>query len=142
MTTPARTPPAVWLRRTLIVLGLAALVHLLAVWATPYIIMRVLMDGSAARGLYQHNQAAFPPPVDAAVKTVVMPSPDLLYSVCAYDLSDGPVRIGANPRLATYWSLALYGANSDNFFVVNDRLSAVIPVNLLVVNGHAGLEVP
>jgi uncharacterized membrane protein len=35
-------------------------------------------------------------------------------------LSDGPVVISAAPWNA-YWSLSLYAANSDNFFVIDDR---------------------
>ncbi len=128
-----------WLRRVVVTLGMATVVHLLAVWAAPYLIMHVLMDGPLSRGMNMHNQAAFPPPVDAKVKTVVMPSPDLLYSVCAYDLSDGPVRISANPQLTSYWSLALYGANSDNFYVVNDRKAAGKPVDLWLLAGNAEL---
>jgi uncharacterized membrane protein len=64
-----------------------------------------------------------------------------LYSVCAYDTTNGPVRITANPALQSYWSIALYGANSDNFFVVNDRTAQGQPVNLWLVsegaNAHA-----
>jgi uncharacterized membrane protein len=112
----------------------AVTVHFLAVWATPYLIMRVLMDGPMARAMNMQNQAAFPPPVNAKVRTVVMPSPDLLYSVCVYDLSAGPVHISANPGLSSYWSIALYAANSDNFFVINDRKAAGKPVDVLLVS--------
>lgn len=129
----------VWLRRVLVTLGMAAAVHLLAVGAAPYLIMHTLMDGPISRGMNMRNQVAFPPPVSAKVKTVVMPSPDLLYSVCAYDLSEGPVRISANPQLTSYWSLALYGANSDNFYVVNDRKAAGKPVDLWLLAGNAEL---
>jgi len=125
-----------WFYRSLTLLATAVIVHLLAVWATPYLIMKVLMEGSDARAMNMQNQAAFPPPVSAKVRTVVMPSPDLLYSACVYDLSNGPVRISANPGLSTYWSIALYGANSDNFFVVNDRRAAGHPVDLWLVSGH------
>lgn len=121
---------AVWLATVI-------LAHLATVWTLPHVIMWVLMDGPQARSLSMHNQAAFPPPVSAKVRTVVMPSPDLLYSVCAFDIRNGPVRIRANPRLSNYWSIALYGANSDNFFVVNDRQTADRPVDLLLVApGH------
>lgn len=118
-------------------LATAALSHIAAVWALPYAIMHVLMDGPQARAMAMHNQAAFPPPVSARVRTVVMPSPDLLYSVCAYDLGKGPVRIQANPQLPTYWSIALYAANSDNFFVLNDRQAQGAPVDILLVSSDA-----
>jgi uncharacterized membrane protein len=121
---------------------MAVVVHLLAVWAVPYLIMHALMQGALVQNKVTHNQAAFPPPVNAKVKTVVMPSPDLLYSVCAYDLTDGPVRISANPQLTSYWSLALYSANSDNFFVINDRQAAHQPVDLWLVADHADQPPP
>ena len=134
-TVPAGKP---WRYPVLSVLGTAVLVHIVAVWFTPYLVMKVLMDGPIAQSMHMHNQAAFPPPVDAKVRTVVMPSPDLLYSVCVYDLAKGPVRISANPRLSSYWSIALYASNSDNFFVVNDQKAAGKAVNLLLVSGPGG----
>jgi uncharacterized membrane protein len=73
----------------------------------------------AATGVY------LPPPTDHTQRRIVMPSPDLLYATCALDLSRGPVRITAEVAHPRYWSVALYGANSDNFFVVNDRSTAV-----------------
>lgn len=134
------TTTRLWFYRTLTLAATAVIVHLLVVWAAPHAIMRVLMDGPAARAMNMHNQAAFPEPVSAKVRTVVMPSPDLLYSVCAYDLTDGPVRVTANPQLSSYWSIALYAANSDNFFVVNDRQAGGKPVDLWLVSdrGESG----
>lgn len=114
-------------------LATVVLSHLLAVWAAPHLIMQVLMNGPTARSMNIHNQAAFAARVTAASRDVVMPSPDLLYSVCAYDLSQGPVHISANPDLPTYWSIALYAANSDNFFVINDRQANGQPVDLWLV---------
>ena len=48
------------------------------------------------------------------------PSPDFAYSACAYDLTDGPLTLRVAPWHA-YWSISLYAANSDNYFVVDDR---------------------
>ena len=123
-----------WFYRTLTLLVTAILVHLLVVWATPRLIMNRLMDGPAAQAMNMRNQAAFPPAVDATARRVVMPSPDLLYSVCVFDVSAGPVRVRANPGLPSYWSIALYAANSDNFFVLNDRQAGAAPVDLWLVS--------
>ena len=123
-----------WFYRLLTLAVTALLAHLLAVWAAPRLIMQVLMHGPMAQKMNMQNQAAFPEPVTARSRSVVMPSPDLLYSVCAYDLSDGPVRITANPQLQNYWSIALYSANSDNFFVRNDRQAQGKPVDLWLVS--------
>jgi uncharacterized membrane protein len=57
----------------------------------------------------------------------------MLYSVCAFDLHDGPVRVQAAPTLTNYWSIALYAANSDNFFVRNDRQTQGRAVDLWLV---------
>ena len=124
-----------WFHRILALIVTAILVHILAVWAAPRLIMQVLMHGPMAQTLNMHNQAAFPPPVTAASRTVVMPSPDLLYSVCVFDVAARPVLISANPNLKSYWSIALYAANSDNFFVINDRKSNGKPVDLWLVSG-------
>ncbi|OYU46777.1 MAG: hypothetical protein CFE44_00290 [Burkholderiales bacterium PBB4] len=134
-----------WFYRGLTLLVTAILVHLLAVWAAPRAIMWVLMHGRVAQTMNMVNQAAFPPPVTAQSRSIVLPSPDMLYSVCVFDLRNGPVRISANPRLPGYWSIALYAANSDNFFVVNDRTAGNRPVDLWLVapqgNGN-GANVP
>jgi uncharacterized membrane protein len=123
-----------WFYRILTLIATAILVHIAAVWAAPRLIMQVLMHGPMAKTMNMQNQAAFPPPVTAASRTVVMPSPDLLYSVCVFDMTAGPVRISANPKLQSYWSIALYAANSDNFFVINDRKADGRPVDLWLVS--------
>ena len=123
-----------WQRWLALGLTVAVLAHLLTVWTLPRLIMREAMTRigketslqaraqapergapSAATGVY------LPPPTDHTQRRIVMPSPDLLYATCALDLSAGPQRITAQVEHPRYWSVALYGANSDNFFVVNDR---------------------
>ncbi len=122
-----------WQRWLALGLTVAVLAHLLTVWALPRLIMREAMTRigeetalqaraqgapSAATGVY------LPPPTDHTQRRIVMPSPDLLYATCALDLRGGPQRITAQVAHPRYWSVALYGANSDNFFVVNDRKTA------------------
>lgn len=129
-----------WFYRGLTLLVTAILVHVAAVWAAPRLIMQVLLNGPMAQTLDMHNKAAFPPPVTASSRSIVLPSPDLLYSVCVFDVSQGPVRVTANPQLKSYWSIALYAANSDNFFVVNDRKAGDKPVDLWLVSEGANRE--
>ena len=51
-----------------------------------------------------------------------MPSPDLVYSSCVYDLAAGDLVIAGDlPPEGHYWSLSLYAHNTDNYFVLNDR---------------------
>lgn len=55
-------------------------------------------------------------------RQIVMPSPDLVYSSCVYDLAAGALVItGELPPEGHYWSLSLYAHNTDNYFVLNDR---------------------
>jgi uncharacterized membrane protein len=127
-------PARLWFYRALTLITTAILVHLLTIWAAPRIIMYVLMHGPLAQSMNMKNQPAFPPAVTAATRTVVMPSPDLLYSVCVFDVAAGPVHVTADPNLKSYWSIALYGSNSDNFYVVNDRQAGARPINLWLVS--------
>lgn len=126
-----------WFYRCVALAATALLVHLAAIWAAPRLIMQVLLNGPQAKVMQMHNRAAFPPPVTAQSRSIVLPSPDMLYSVCVFDVTQGPVRVQAHPRLSTYWSIALYGNNSDNFFVVNDRQAGNAPVDLWLVAGDA-----
>jgi uncharacterized membrane protein len=139
---PISATQRLWLYRAITLLVITVVVHLLTVWFAPRLIMQVLMHGPAAQAMDMHNKAAFPPAVTAASRLVVMPSPDLLYSVCVFDVSGGPIRITANPGLPSYWSVALYAANSDNFFVVNDRQAAGKSVDLWLVSGDANTSAP
>jgi len=124
-----------WLRRAAGLLAIAATVHLLAVWAVPRLIMRKVLATTPAQ-LGSADSAAqvyFPPMTDATQRRIVMPSPDLLYAACIFDVSRRPMRIRADLGLTVYWSVAGYSANSDNFFVVNDRQLGGRPLDLLIV---------
>ena len=110
-----------------VVLGIA--VHALTVWALPRLIMdRIITlgggDAQAQSGSRASSGVYLPPPTDHTQRRIVMPSPDLLYATCALDLGAGPQRITAQVEHPRYWSVAIYGGNSDNFFVVNDRKTA------------------
>ena len=131
-----------WQRWLAVGLTVTVLTHLLTVWALPRLIMREAMaritNETAAQARAQGApQAAtgvyLPPPTDHTQRRIVMPSPDLLYATCTLDLSKGPMRVTAEVDHPRYWSVALYGANSDNFFVVNERSAAAQRLDLWVV---------
>ena len=109
---------AIWLATTL---GVALLAHLGSTWYVPRYIMGRLMDTVAAES--GTNAFVNRPLADADSRTIVRPSPDLLYSVCVVDMSAGPVRIRA-PASAPYTSVSVFAANSDNVFVMNDQALA------------------
>lgn len=117
-------------RWTLLALAIAASVHFAFVWATPRVLMNVAMEKMAAES--GRNVAIHPPRADADARTIVRPSPDLLYASCVFDLADGPIRV-ASEVARGYWSLSLYAANTDNFFVVNDRTAGASHVELVIV---------
>lgn len=118
-----------WIIRLLIVLIVALAAHAATIAAAPYVIMDVAMKRIAgANGVNAWRHA---PRTDYRARTVVRPSPDLAYSSCVYDLTDGPVRVYVGAG-ADYWSLSLYAADSDNFFVVNDR-AAPNGVDIMIV---------
>ncbi len=104
-----------WQRHLLLAVLLAASLHLLAVFLIPRLIMNRVIATAAAEGARPY----LPPPIDHTHRRVVMPSPDLLYAVCAYDLADGPLQIKLNGSYPRYWSIALYNSNSDNFRTIS-----------------------
>lgn len=127
-----------WPARIGVAAVLAVPLHLAMVWAVPRAITLTALHRIAAISGY--NRAVFPPPPDEHARAVVMPSPDLLYAACAFDVSARPVLIAARPSKG-YWSLAFYAANSDNFFSLNDREAHGAPVEVVLV-GPRGAEIP
>lgn len=127
-----------WRRHLVIASVLVLLVHGLTIWAVPRLIMdRIIALGSADSTLPRTNGVTLPPPTDHTQRRIVMPSPDLLYATCFFDLADGPLRVTFSTDYPRYWSIALYASSSDNFYVVNDRNAPGGRVDLTVVApGH------
>jgi uncharacterized membrane protein len=95
--------------------------HLVTLYLIPYTAMSVVMSNTTEQVGW--NAAVSPPRPNAQSRGIPRPSPDLLYSLCAYDIGEAPVHVTAPVPTETYWSVALYANNTDNFFVVNDRQS-------------------
>jgi uncharacterized membrane protein len=72
-------------------------------------------------------------------RMVVKPSPDLVYSILLYDVSQQPIRFTAQVPTDTYWSVAFYAANTDNFFVLNDQQAESNPVDILLIKKGAAI---
>lgn len=106
-----------WGKYVLAALLVAVIAHFAAIIAVPRVLMNVAMERIGAAGVNTWHMSER---VTAASRRIVRPAPDFAYSACAFDLTDGPVIITATPW-NDYWSLSLYGANSDNFFVIDDR---------------------
>jgi uncharacterized membrane protein len=91
----------------------------LTTWATPRLIMKVAFERLAERagGV---NRMGHAPPTSPESQMIVRPSPDLLYSICAFDLTQGDieVRIG---QTQGYWSASVYDQATNNFYLVSHR---------------------
>jgi uncharacterized membrane protein len=67
------------------------------------------------------NRWAFPPIATADNNPTVKMSPDVLYTILSYDVSEGPLRLSVPVSRDPFWSLTLFQANTDNFFGIDDR---------------------
>ncbi len=123
-----------WAPRLGLVLAGAALVHVLALWLLPRAIVRRARHRIASAVGVNHVQHS--PLPDAGWRRVVMPSPDLLYSACAFDVSERPLLVTARVP-EEYFSISAFAANSDNFFVVNDRTAGGGPVRVVLTRNRA-----
>jgi uncharacterized membrane protein len=105
-----------WLLATLV---LTAAIHYAGIVLYPRLLVSVWLWKLARRGGMNRFLHGGPPRAeDRHIPRLA--SPDLAYSAAAFDLSGGPLRIRA-PVADHYTSVSLYAANTDNFFVVNDR---------------------
>jgi len=103
---------------TLGILALATVVHYATIVAYPRIVMSSFYRALAQ--LAGTNTFLHLDRPTAKNRMVRIPSPDLVYSAAAFDLSEGPLRVTV-PVSEFYTSISLYAANTDNFFIVNDR---------------------
>ena len=126
-----------WLKWGAFTLVLASLIHWATVTYTPSLIMWRAMSATAGKDTNTINHRDRP---TAASRTIVLPSPDLLYSTCVFDVSRRPLKIVTASPTDTYWSMALYAANTDNFFVLNDTAAKGQPSTVILVG--KGQSVP
>jgi uncharacterized membrane protein len=122
-----------WMRWIIATLLLAAVFHVAAVAFLPRAIMAVVSKVALRSLKAPVNTVIHRPRITHDQQTVVMPSPDLLYSICVYDVSQKPLRIKVPTPKETYFSVAMYAANTDNFFVINDRQLAKDGREILLV---------
>lgn len=113
-------------RRTKLILtflGAIAVGHLGLVLFVPHFLMNVAMARVSQDGK-QINQFTFGSRTTQNSRNIVRPSPDLAYSTCAYDLSNGPMLIEAAPSPnAGYVSVSVFAANTDNIAVFDTSQS-------------------
>jgi len=107
----------------------AVIVNLVQVIRIPNDIMKETLT---ERFKYPRNQWVFAPPSTDKSRTVVRPSPDLLYSLCCYDVSEYPLRLTA--VIPDHWSISGFGMNTDNFFVINDKQAKSNPIEVVLLS--------
>lgn len=115
----------------------AVIAYDLALSATPRLLMAAAFERISAGGV---NRFAFTPLATDTSRAIVRPSPDLAYSSCPFDLSDGPLLIEVPPVPASYWSLSVFDAETDVAYVRNNIDSAGGPIRAAVA--LAGQSLP
>ncbi len=114
----------------------AVVVHLATVIVIPYDIMN---DTMTKKFTYPANVVLHAAPKTAADREVVRPSPDLLYSICLYDVSKYPLRFTALVP-DSYWSVSGFASNTDNFFAINGQQIKSNPAEVLLVGKDMSYE--
>jgi uncharacterized membrane protein len=104
-------------------IGFGLVVALLANVATTALIPRVIMSVAMKRMAETAggaNTLLNMPLVTPQNQKIVRSSPDLAYSTCVLDLTNGPISIFIG-KGSDYASAAFYAANTDNIFTLSDK---------------------
>jgi uncharacterized membrane protein len=132
-----------WIAATLLV---AALVHGATVLLLPRFIMLRTVAGISKQA--PANTILHTPRPDSRARGVVRPSPDMLYSICVYDLgaAGGAVRVSTHDMPETYWSVSLFDVDTNNFYALNDRQAKTGAADFVLARtgmpaGNAGVPV-
>jgi uncharacterized membrane protein len=122
-----------WRRLTAVAL-LAGIVHICATLAAPQLSSRhaylLLRDK-----LPVNRMVVLPQQAPGRQILPYLP-PHMLYAVCRYDLTGGPIAVTATVADAG-WALSLHGARGDNFYVLPGQPLRRTEVSLLVIPGGA-----
>ncbi|MEM9014541.1 MAG: DUF1254 domain-containing protein [Pseudomonadota bacterium] len=102
----------------LLFVGAAFAGHWVTLEIIPKKAMQTVIDRAGQSG-ERENVLIHAPPVTPNSRRVVRPSPDLIYSICVYDLDEGPIKLSLTPS-DHYASLSLYDDKTNNFFVENN----------------------
>lgn len=119
-----------WIKWAAFVAVVATATHYAAVAALPNVIMWRVFGAVATKGwnIIVHTERP-----TSASRAIVKPSPDLLYSRCLYDVTTRPLKVTTAAPAGTYWSVAFYAANTDNFYVLNDTQAGGKPATIILM---------
>ena len=123
---------------------LAGTVAALAAYQTALVqIPRVLMAAAVKRvGAAGMNRMLHAPLATDRSRAIVRPSPDLAYSSCPFDLTNGPMRVTVPPIPASYWSLSVFDARTDVAFVRNNRETGGKGIDIVLMSGNWTYDPP
>ncbi|MCM8732481.1 DUF1254 domain-containing protein [Hephaestia sp. GCM10023244] len=109
------------------VIGFFAALHMIPFHASDTI-WRTMERTGVTRNVL--GQPGYP----VAKKDVVpLANPDMISRRVIYDLANGPVLFEADvPTDLQYWSVTVFGHNSDTLFVANDRATGPGPFRLII----------
>jgi uncharacterized membrane protein len=127
-----------WGAPLLLGLVLAGLAYHVTLVQTPRLLMRFATHRIA--GAAGYNALYQAPLATSDSRAIVRPSPDLAYSSCPFDLSNGTVLIDVAPAPAPYWSLSVFDERTDVVFVRNNIQAGGKPIRVALIGkggGHA-----
>lgn len=112
----------------------AAAVHGATLLLLPRVIMLRTMAGTT-KLVGAAYTIAHAPRATWRSRSVVRPSPDLLYSICVYDLgaAGGAVRVSTHGIPQSYWSVSVFDADTNNYFALNDEQSTTGEANFVLM---------
>lgn len=119
-----------WLPAVVIGLFAGLSAYMLTIAATPRVLM--LLAGNRLAKPAGSNVFVHAPLADGSSRAVVRPSPDLAYSSCVVDVSDGPVAVTAAAVPSRYSSLSVFDRDTDVAFVRNNVETAGRPIAIVV----------
>jgi uncharacterized membrane protein len=127
------TDVLVWL---LITAAQAALLHLAAVWYFPRLISlvsaRKLLRFSGRWNILGYRG------LPMAGRRALTSNPDMATAFGVYDAAEGPVRIACTlPESDNYWSISLYAWNTENYYVMSDRMAPAKAFDLVIVGSRS-----
>ncbi|HEX7849015.1 MAG TPA: DUF1254 domain-containing protein [Sphingomonas sp.] len=127
-----------WLFPLLLGAALAFVGYHVALAQFPRVLME-LATHRIAKGVGYNRMVAVPLATDKA-RAIVRPSPDLAYSSCPFDLSNGPVLVDIEPVPALYWSLSIFDSRTDVAYVRNNIDAGNQPIRVAIA--QPGQPVP
>jgi uncharacterized membrane protein len=127
-----------WLLPAIVGLAMAIAAYQGTLLATPYVLMSAAMKKIGAQAPV--NSFRFGEPSTPDNQPIVRPSPDLVYSSCVFDVSDGPVLIDVPAVPDSYWSVSIFDARTDVAKVISVRENADKPARIVLHHKDMQLE--